>query len=104
MEFPSDDRAPGAAERYGLTRPTAAEARAALSRVVGEERALRLWRRCCYATGLDPDRVESLRDLMRVAACMITLPGPEGVMGASLSLRIGTYQALAGSRAGGPDE
>lgn len=96
MESSSDEHAPDAERPHGLTRPTAAEARAALSRVVGEERALRLWRRCCYATGLDPDRVESLRDLMRVAAWMITLPGPEGVMGASLSLRIGTYQALAG--------
>lgn len=98
-----DERVPASADSYGMTRPTAAEARAALARVVGEERALRLWRRCCYASGLDPDRVESLRDLMRVAACMITLPGPEGVMGASLSLRIGTYEALTGA-AGGADD
>lgn len=89
-----------ALERYALTRPTAEEAVAGLTRVVGRDRALRLWQRCCATAGVDPDRVSSLRDLMKVGACMVTLPGPEGVMGASLCLRIGTYEALA---AAGPD-
>src|SRR5688500_15450288 len=91
-------------QSYGLTRPTAEEAVAGLTRVVGADRARRLWQRCCNTAGVDPEHVSSLRDLMRVGACMITLPGPEGVMGASLCLRIGTYEALTAAAAGGePD-
>lgn len=87
-------------KRYGLTRPTAEEAVAGLARVVGADRARRLWQRCCITAGVDADEVHSLSELMKVAACMVTLPGPEGVMGASLCLRIGTYEALTAFAAG----
>ena len=97
-----DDANP-ALQRYALTRPTAEEAVAGLTRVIGRDRAVRLWQRCCATAGVDPDHVSSLAELMKVGACMCTLPGPEGVMGASLCLRIGTYQALAASTAPGRD-
>jgi hypothetical protein len=88
------DSAAALLARYGLSRPTAEEARAALGRVVGPERARQLWERACEACSFDPDAPQTLRQLKRTAACMATFPGPAGVMGAALSLRIGTYEAV----------
>ena len=90
-------------ERYGMNRPSAEEARAGLARVVGAERARDLWSQACEIAGLDADGPQSLGQLKRVAACMATLPGPAGVMGASLSLRIGAYEAITGASSSGRD-
>jgi hypothetical protein len=80
--------------RYGLSRPTEEETLAALTRVLGPERARLLWERACEAAGVEADAPKTLRQLKRMAACMATFEGPAGVMGASLSLRIGTYEAV----------
>jgi hypothetical protein len=44
---------------------------------------------------VEPEASKTLRQLKRMAACMATFDGPAGVMGAALSLRIGTYEAIS---------
>lgn len=98
--IPTDEATPFLA-RYGLGCPNEQDALAALTRVVGASRGRLLWERACEAVGLEAGTPKSLAQLKRVAAYMATLPGPEGVMGASLSLRIGTYEVIAAAAGAG---
>jgi hypothetical protein len=95
MGATSADSAAVLLARYGLSRPTGEEALAALTRVIGPKRARDLWHRACEAAGVDPEAAKTLPQLKRTAAWMATYDGPAGVMGAALSLRIGTYEAIS---------
>jgi hypothetical protein len=97
------DNAAALLARYGLSRPTAEEARAALRKVVGPERARQLWEQACEASSVDPEAPQTLRQLKRTAACMATFQGAAGVMGAALSLRIGTYEAVSAAASEKPE-
>ena len=94
MSATSADSAAVLLARYGLSRPTAEEVLAALTRVIGPQRARDLWHRACEAARVDPEGPKTLPQLKRMAAWMAASDGPAGVMGAALSLRIGTYEAI----------
>lgn len=90
---------------YDLREPTEADARAALGRVFGAERAAERWSRACGDAGLAPDRVGTPALLQRAVQALATQGGPATAVARSMEIRMRTYVRLAAraaSPAGGP--
>lgn len=83
---------------YGLNEPTETHALEAFGRVLGEAEARRVWERACVASGFAVPRGPLTRAQLRtVAEFLARQDGFIGVMGASLRIRIETYETLSDS-------
>jgi len=82
---------------YNLTKPSEEQARAAVERVLGPEAGGKAWQAACEAVGLRQPRPPlSRRQLRAVADHLSKERGFVGVIGASLQIRLNTYEALYG--------
>lgn len=83
---------------YGLDEPTETHALDAFGRVLGEAEARVVWDRACVAAGFPMPRAPLTRSQLRtVAELLARQEGFVGVMGASLRIRIETYETLSDS-------
>ena len=90
---------------YNLHAPTEEDARAALQRVFGAERAAERWAQACRQAGVAPGHVDGAAQLQKVAAALSGQGGPTAVVARSIEIRIRTYARLAthaAPAAGGP--
>ncbi len=81
---------------HRFTAPTAAESRAALSRVVGPQRGAALWEQACAAAGIDPDADPvPADDLRRATEALAGHGGAVATVARAIQIRLRTYARLA---------
>lgn len=93
---------PGGTSRlpgYALQEPSEADARAALERVFGPERAADPWSRACREAGLLPGHVTTPAQLGRAVAALAGQGGTVAVVARSMEIRMRTFARLSASAA-----
>lgn len=95
----SPSAAPARLPGYNLSPPSEADARAALERVFGPERAVERWRQACHDASLEPGRVETRAQMERAAGALAQQGGPCVALARSLEIRMRTYDRLAANAA-----
>ncbi len=93
---------PGGASRlpgYALQEPSEADARTALERVFGSERAADRWSRACHEAGLLPGHVSTPAQLGRAVAALAGQGGTTAVVARSMEIRMRTFARLSASAA-----
>ena len=93
---------PGGALRlpgYDLREPREADARAALERVFGPERAADRWSRACREAGLAAGHLTTAAQLGRAVAALAGQGGTTSVVARSLEIRMRTFARLSAGAA-----
>lgn len=80
---------------YDFSRPTEADAVAALHRVWGPERGSEAWSQACRDAGLSAGRIDSLARLERVTTTLATQGGAIATVARSIEIRVRTYHRLS---------
>lgn len=87
--------APGIPGYDGFRAPTEADARAALQRVFGAERAAERWTQACRDAGLAVGRVDGAPSLARAVQALAAQGGPSTAIARSIEIRMRTHTRLA---------
>lgn len=90
---------PEAIPGYSLHPPTAADARAALERVFGAERAGERWAEACRAAAVAPAAVGAGESFDRVVQALLAQGGATEMVARSIVIRQRTYHRLAANAA-----
>jgi hypothetical protein len=90
---------PPAIPGYSLHPPTEADARAALERVFGAERAAERWAEACRSAGLAAGRVSAGAPFERVVDALLAQGGATEMVARSIVIRQRTYNRLAANAA-----
>lgn len=81
---------------YGLVPPSRDDVMAFLARAVGADQAASVWVRACREAGVGAGaRTLPPAEMLSVAEVLARQPGVVGVIGASLVVRLRSYQLLA---------
>jgi hypothetical protein len=80
---------------HGLAAPTGADFRDALQRTAGPD-AEEVWARVCAATGVPPRAtLLPVEQLAALALALAAIPGPVGLTGRALAVRVASYRQIA---------